>query len=275
MQSVRITLGYDGTDFFGSQTQSNVRTVQSELQRAIDRVAPGSGRCVLAGRTDKGVHARGQVASVEVRWERSARSLRTALGAVSPSDLVIRDVQWATAGFHARYDASQRQYRYRIVVSNQPQVQMARYAWCRRSPIDDDLAIASVRRFVGRHSFGAFAGHGWSQSRSRAELVRTVQACEWRRSDAWNDDDHCVTTDFWVTADGFLPQMVRNMVSAVVTVGSGRRPIGWIDELIASGDRGSLGLAAPAHGLTLWRVTYDRQNDATGGTQSHGEYEED
>ncbi|HUG14987.1 MAG TPA: tRNA pseudouridine(38-40) synthase TruA [Thermomicrobiales bacterium] len=273
LRCARITLGYDGTDFAGSQSQPGVRTVQDELQRAIDTVAHGSERCVLAGRTDKGVHAHGQVASVNVRWTKVAGQLRESLDAVSPADVIIRHVAWAEPGFHARHDARWREYRYRIVVSERPPVFDARFAWWRRMSVDDDAAADAARRFIGRHSFGAFAGHGWSRSREREELVRTVRECEWRRSDAWDGLDHRVSAELRVTASGFLPRMVRNMVSAIVTVGTGARSPAWIDDLIASGARQELGDAAPPHGLTLWRVTYDEQDDVSAGSRSPGECE--
>jgi tRNA pseudouridine38-40 synthase len=275
VRRARITFGYDGTDFSGSQSQSGVRTVQSELQRAIDRVAPGSARCVLAGRTDKGVHAVGQTASVDACWSRSAAELRVALDSVTPADIIVRDVDWTGPCFHARYDARWREYRYRIVIGAQPPVEDVRYVWWRRTPVDDDVVGVATRRFIGEHSFGAFAGHGWSRSRSRAELVRHVRACEWRRSDIWDEHGHRILDELRVTANGFLPQMVRNMVSAIVSVGEGNRTLEWIDELLVSGDRSELGDAAPPHGLTLWRVTYDEQEDVGAGSRSRGECEED
>lgn len=274
MRTARITLGYDGTEFFGSQSQRGRRTVQSELQRAIDRVSPGSSRCILAGRTDKGVHAAGQTSSVKVGWTKSAADLRIALDAVTPHDIVIRHVSWAGAGFHARFDAQWREYRYRLVFGSQPLAHETRYVWWRRSPVDDDLVSEVSRQFVGEHSFGAFAGHGWSTTRSHEELVRRVRDCTWRRSDIWDEHGHRSLAEFRVVANGFLPQMVRNMVSAIVSVGDGSRPVDWIGELLATGNRSDLGEAAPPRGLTLWRVSYDEQGRAGAHARLHGEHEE-
>src|SRR5687768_7837181 len=122
MRRMRITLGYDGTDFFGSQSQSARRTVQCELESFLQRVSPGSGRTVFAGRTDRGVHAVGQVASVDVRWRRTDVELRDALNAVAPSDLVICEVKTVDETFHARFDAVSREYRYRMVTGSVPPI---------------------------------------------------------------------------------------------------------------------------------------------------------
>lgn len=273
MRCARIVLGYDGTEFFGSQTQSGVRTVQSDLQRAIERVAPGSGSCVLAGRTDRGVHAIGQVASADVRWSRRASELRSSLDAVSPVDLVIKDVDWAAPSFHARFDARWREYRYRIVVCDEPPVLDARYVWWRRRAIDDSLANRAARQFAGEHSFGAFAGRGWSRTHAPEALVRVVKRCDWQRVDLWENGSHRVEHVLRIVANGFLPQMVRNIVSAVVSVGTGERSSEWIADLLEAGDRGRLGDAAPPHGLTLWRVSYDEQDELKADERLNGECE--
>ncbi|HYI15948.1 MAG TPA: tRNA pseudouridine(38-40) synthase TruA [Thermomicrobiales bacterium] len=259
MRRVRITLGYDGTEFFGSQSQPGRRTVQSELERNLQRLSPQTDRTVFAGRTDRGVHAVGQVVSVDVAWRQSDEALRDALNSLAPPDLSVIAVASVADTFHARYDAISREYRYRIVVSDVPPVLERRYLWWRRASIDAARCASACGRFVGEHAFGTFAGSGRSQSHSAQELVRRVSHCDWIASD--DGKRH----ELRVVANGFLPQMVRNIVGAVVEVGTGRQEPGWIDELIAANDRRVLGDASPSQGLALWRVRYqddDERRDA-------------
>jgi tRNA pseudouridine38-40 synthase len=153
--------------------------------------------------------------------------------------------------FHARYDARWREYRYRIDVTPVPPPLERRYCWWRTRQIDPDVASVACRRLSGRHTFGSFAGLGKSQTLTVEALTRTVSSCDWRI-----DEDRHV---FRVVANGFLPQMVRNMLAAVVQIGQGDRPVEWIDELLIANDRRRLGEAAPPQGLTLWRVEYDER----------------
>ena len=255
MRRVRITLGYDGTEFFGSQSQPGCRTVQDELERLFQRLSPRTTRTVFAGRTDRGVHAVGQVASVDVDWRESDRALRDALNALAPRDLSIVDVATVADTFHARYDAISREYRYRIVIDDVPPVLERRYVWWRRAVLDADRSASAAERFIGKYAFGTFAGSGRSQSLAANELVRQISACEWRTADAGRRHE------LRVVANGFLPQMVRNIVAAIVRVGSGKQDPGWIDELIAANDRRVLGDAAPPHGLVLWRVDYGNDDN--------------
>jgi tRNA pseudouridine38-40 synthase len=259
MRRVRITLGYDGTEFFGSQSQPGRRTVQRELEQVLRRLSPRTERTVFAGRTDRGVHAVGQVVSADVAWRETDVELRDALNAIAPVDLAIVDVESVADTFHARYDAISREYRYRIVVSDVPPVLERRYVWWRRAEVDGERCASACRRFVGEHPFGTFAGSGRSQTHDADELVRHISQCEWIAID--DGGRH----ELRVVANGFLPQMVRNFVGAIVQVGTGRQDPEWIDALIAANDRRVLGDAAPPQGLALWRVRYgddDERRDA-------------
>ena len=255
MRRVRITLGYDGTEFFGSQLQPGRRTVQQELERILKRLSPRTGRSVFAGRTDRGVHAVGQVVSVDMVWRESDEALRDALNSIASTDLSIVDVATVADTFHARYDAISREYRYRIVVSDVPPVLERRYVWWRRTAIDGERCASACRRFVGEHSFGTFAGGGRSQSLPADELVRSISRCDWLACDDGRGHE------LRVVANGFLPQMVRNITGAIVQVGSDLREPEWIDELIAANDRRVLGDAAPPQGLALWRVLYEDDDE--------------
>jgi tRNA pseudouridine38-40 synthase len=274
VRRVRITLGYDGTAFHGSQAQPGVRTVQAELDCALRQLGAGAAPTIFAGRTDRGVHAHGQVVSTDVRWSRDCAALRQGLDAVTAPDLVVRKVQDAPHDFHARFDACWREYRYRIRISDDAPVAEARFVWWRRSELDDDAIGRACRVLLGTHSFGAFASHGWSRKHDQRSLQRTVRLCEWRRNDDWSDGERVVTCELRIAATGFLPQMVRNISAALVEIGSGRQPATWMNELLTMGDRSRLGDAAPAHGLTLWRVEYGG-DDSVKGSDAHGKYEED
>jgi tRNA pseudouridine38-40 synthase len=232
-------------------------------------LAPGSSRTVFAGRTDRGVHARGQVASLDIRWHQTTDQLRNALNALLPDDIVVSRVEWTSPTFHARYDARWREYRYRIWVADVPPVLHRRYVWWRAVDLDETRAAAASHRLVGTHAFGSFAGSGRSQRDEAPRLVRTVRACEWLVRETGDTRQH----ELRVEANGFLPQMVRNMVAALVHVGRGDRPVQWIDEVLAANDRRILTEAAPPQGLVLWRVRYDDEaDDSFDGSGSDGEY---
>lgn len=255
MPLVKLTFGYDGTDFYGSQAQTGRRTVQSELEAAVQGVGGGINRLAFAGRTDRGVHAVGQVASGEIDWQRTPENLRAGLNAVGPKDLVVSEVEFVGSDFHARFDARWREYRYRIVVADAQPVLSRRYAWWRRDELDETLAQGACRRLVGRHGFGSFASNGLSQSWPVEKLERTVLHCQWQPS----VDATSAVGRFWelrIVAAGFLPQMVRNITGAVVQVASGAQPVEWVDELLSAGDRRALKDGAPPHGLVLWQVGY-------------------
>ena len=262
-----IVFGYDGTDFHGSQAQTGTRTVQVELETALAHVAPGAGRLAFAGRTDRGVHARGQVATGAVAWGRSPEALRDALLAVSPADIAVARVWETPSDFHARYSATGREYRYRVRVAAAPSALERRYVWWRRTALDAEVARAACERLLGTHVFGTFAGSGRSQALTAAQLTRTLRTCEWLAEE--RDHGDCLTAapeslhTLRVIADGFLPQMVRNLAGAICQVAQGTRPVDWIDALLAANDRRALGEAAPPHGLVFWRAYYER---ADGGS---------
>jgi tRNA pseudouridine38-40 synthase len=255
MPFVKMTLGYDGTDFYGSQAQRNRRTVQAELESTVRKIGGGDVRLSFAGRTDRGVHALGQVVSGQIRWSGSLDSLKVSLNAVCPNDIVVSDVHEAEAGFHARFKARWREYRYRIVVADVPPVLERRYVWWRRKDVDSEVASRACKRLIGTHGFGSFASGGKSQSLSLADLTRTVYSCSWHALD-WDADLDERRLELRIAATGFLPQMVRNIAGAVIEVASGAQPVEWIDELLAAGDRGAMREGAPPQGLILWRVGY-------------------
>ena len=248
--------------------QRGQRTVQGVLDEAIQCIAPDSGSTTFAGRTDRGVHALGQVVSVDLAWKGRPDRCRDALNAILPRDVGVRSVEWMSGAFHARFDARWREYRYRILVSPTPPVLERRYVWWRRRAVDLELADEAAARFVGTMAFGSFAGNGKSRMVPPEKLVRTVRRSSWTATDG----GAAARYEFRIEATGFLPRMVRNMTAAIVDVGTGRQPLDWIDELIAANDRSVLGEAAPPEGLVLWRVCYDDEDDSRHGSVQHGEH---
>jgi tRNA pseudouridine38-40 synthase len=250
MARYQITLAYDGTSFLGSQRQASSRTVQSELEKALRKLGWQGQTVSLAGRTDTGTHASGQVAAFDLEWMHDLQKLQDALNAHLPRDMAVREVKVAADNFHPRFDASSRCYRYRLFCASVRDPLRERYAW-RVWPAVNDLAeLADI--WPGRHDFAAFG----SPPRSGGSTFRTVMAAGWQsHADEWI---------FEIRADAFLYRMVRRLVYAQVAVGQARLSAETL--LQALDDRSGLGQAArsqipaslaPASGLTLVEVRYD------------------
>lgn len=263
MPTYRITLAYDGTLFSGLQVQPNQRTVQGEVDRVVGSLAGSPVQSIFAGRTDRGVHAVGQVAVVRnVPWRGSAEDLGRALNAELADDVAAINVAECDDAFHPRFDACWREYRYRIAPAVIDPF-LRRYAWTPRAPVDVGSMSAGARRLHGTHDFASFAGNGegvpWSdRATSPRGAMRTVFRCDCREI-AFNTGPGANTSwvvEVRVVADGFLPRMVRNIVGAIVEVGQGRQVPAWIDDILAARDRRAGSVVAPARGLTLWRVGY-------------------
>ena len=265
MPGFRLTLAYDGTDFSGSQVQPNQRTVQGELEAVLGRLSSAPVRATFAGRTDRGVHAIGQVATVQLQaWTATAQDLQCALNARLPNDLATTDLVSSPESFHPRFDAVWREYRYWIAPGLVSPF-LGRYAWMPRADVNASAVQAGANRLVGTHDLASFAGGGdgvpWSARAARPRgTTRTVFACDCREiavNFAWHEGGKSKVLEIRVVADAFLPRMVRNIVGALVEVGQGRQDPGWITDLLAARDRRLGSVVAPPHGLTLWRVGFD------------------
>jgi len=251
---VRITLQYDGSGFHGWQVQPGVRTVQQELEAALARLTQRELRVAAAGRTDTGVHARGQVVSVDVpaRWEPA--ELERALNAVLPGDVWIASVEAAPGDFHARFSATWRAYEYRVgTVADAFGPFHRRTCWPLRDALDRSLLDRCAERLVGEHSFRAFAKAGQEERGDRCEVYRA----------AWSDWS-AVGLVFGIRANRFLHHMVRYLVGTMVDVGRGRRPFDDMDALLRNEPEVTTSPPAPPEGLFLTAVGYD---DAVGGTR--------
>lgn len=260
-----LIISYEGADFAGSQVQPAARTVQGELDAVVARLAGRPVTTVFAGRTDAGVHAVGQVVSLaDPRPDLDAAALTRALNAVLPDDVAVLDASRVGAGFNARYDATWREYRYRVWSG--PRQPLARtMAWQRRARLDVEAMDQAARSLIGTRDFAALAGGGegvpWSARRSRSRgTVRTILRCSCREIEPWWGRPDGSLIEIRVAADGFLPRMVRTIAALLVAIGEGARSPRWLDEVLDGRDRRHDGGTAPAAGLILWRVGYgDRE----------------
>jgi tRNA pseudouridine38-40 synthase len=239
-----------------------VRTVQEELEGAIAAVFGEPTRTVFAGRTDRGVHAAGQVVGCQDRRpDLAAETLRDAFNARLADDVAVLAVERKPDGFHARYDARWREYRYRIWCGTR-QPLARQLIWQRSGALDPGVMDEAAQRMVGERDFAALAGSGdgvpWSDRASRPRgTVRRVLICRCSVIRPWWGHVDGRLIELSVVADGFLPRMVRNIAAVLVEIGRGRRPVGWIDDVLSSRDRRLGPATAPAHGVIFWRVGYE------------------
>lgn len=248
MRTRKLTVAYDGTAYAGWQRQRGPDTIQARLEAALEAIE-GRGVTVHgAGRTDAGVHAVGQVASVALAHPIGDAALTRALNAALPADIRVRRVEAAPDGFHARYDALGKTYRYRIDRGPVADPLARRFAWHVPAPLDVDAMRVAAQALVGRHDFAAFQSA--SGAGSPVSTVRTIRALS---IDAAPAPMLAVT----VRGDGYLRHMVRAIVGTLVEVGRRRRAADGLAAVIASKRRGRAGPTAPAHGLCLVQVDYD------------------
>ncbi len=239
-------LEYDGTDFAGFQLQGQgERTVQGTLEAAIERLSGTVSRVHGAGRTDAGVHALGQVAHFESAWQVPGETLAAALNGVLPRDIVVRAARIAEPGFHARYSATARTYRYVILNRAAPSALLGRYALHVKKTLNVAAMQAAARHLVGTHDFAAF-GRPSGRSKITVRQMRRVEVRTWR---------DCVLIT--VCGNAFLRQMVRAFVGTLLTVGNGALSPDDVTTIRESRDRVLCPLVAPAQGLCLVRVEYD------------------
>jgi tRNA pseudouridine38-40 synthase len=276
---LRLTVAYDGAAFYGAQVQPGRRTVGSELAGALARIAGAETAVTFAGRTDRGVHAAGQVAHCDVATPLTDERLFRALNAVLPTDVAVLRLETAPAAFHARYDARWREYRYQVWNAPVRTPALARTTWHLTRPLDAGALNAAVAALLGEHDFAAFAGQGLGvPGRSPARsTVREVHAARWTARPPDLPDPPGRLVELRIRANGFLPQMVRTIVGAAVEVGMGRRDPAWFAAALAGRRRADVPAPAPPQGLSLWAVGYDErgQRSALGGRSDAGEGEGD
>lgn len=241
---VRLTLAYDGTDFRGWARQPRHRTVQGVLEEALERVLGGVPRLAVAGRTDAGVHARGQVVSFPAGAAMDPARVRRALNRMLAPEVVVLDARPAPDGFDARRSATWREYRYRIDTGPVPDPFTARFVWHRPGELSLSRMRSAARLLVGEHEFASFC-------RSPKAPASTIRRLE-RLAVAKVGD----RIEIAARANAFLHQMVRSLVGTLVDVGEGRLEPDAMPAILAARSRAAAGRVAPPHGLTLERVLY-------------------
>ncbi|MSO41062.1 MAG: tRNA pseudouridine synthase A [Solirubrobacterales bacterium] len=263
MPTARIDLAYLGTDFSGWATQAGRRTVQEELEAALERVLDAPAELTVAGRTDAGVHAWGQVASVELR-EPAPGDLVAALNGTTGHDLVVLEAGPAADGFDARRDALSRTYCYRLATSRLPNAFERGLSLWWRHRIDRGALDACAEAIMGRHDFTAFTPTRTDHVHFEREVIR----CEWRPAawalpkldprlggeapDVWPGE----MLELWIEADAFMRGMVRVLVGTMLEVAGGRRSIESLERLLDGAPREDAGDTARAQGLHLSSVRY-------------------
>jgi tRNA pseudouridine38-40 synthase len=252
----RLDLAYDGTDFSGWAIQPERRTVAGELTAALRALVGGPERVLaltVAGRTDAGVHARGQVAHLDLVHGIEAPTVRS-LNGLLPPDIRVRNIAPAAAGFDARFAALARVYAYRVTDRvPDPLRRRDTLLWPRR--LDDTLLQAASARLLGLHDFAAFC-----RAREGATTIRTLQELSWQR----DSDGVLVAT---IQADAFCHSMVRSLVGALLAVGEGRWPVERPASLLGAVRRSDAVAVVPAHGLTLVEVRYPPADELAARTR--------
>jgi tRNA pseudouridine38-40 synthase len=247
---LRIDIAYDGTAFFGWAAQPDKRTIQDLVEDAIARISRSDVESVVAGRTDAGVHATGQVIHVDLpdalfSEGLSYIDLRYKLNRILDEDVRIMQISDAPDGFHARFSALRRIYIYKILDANEVIPPLSRYdvaPWYR--PLDVELMNTASALVLGHHDFAAFC-----KFKEGGTTIRTLEKYQWHR-----DETGLLVAE--VIADAFCYSMVRNLVGAVVCVADGRKDPSWMAELLANKERVSDSLVFPARGLSLTQVDY-------------------
>jgi tRNA pseudouridine38-40 synthase len=247
MSLLRLDVEYDGAAFSGWAAQPGRRTVEGVLTDALRTLWPGCERPAVAGRTDAGVHASGQVVSVEVAGGPAIARVPAALNAHLPRDLAVRACAEAPAGFHARFSARSRSYEYRVLRSRAPSPLRAARTWHWPRPLDRDVLDALANALPGEHDFRAFTPAETQHEVFRREVVAA----------AWEEcGDELV---FRVEADSFLRHMVRTLAGTMLQTAAGDRDPGQFAALLAGAPRERAGVTAPPHALCLVGVRYDNR----------------
>jgi tRNA pseudouridine38-40 synthase len=248
MRNIALRIEYDGTDFVGSQWQNNGRSVQGELEGAWEQLTQEQRRVNLAGRTDAGVHARGQVASVRTETRHDLATLERGLNAILPEDVAVLEAWEVERDFHARHSAIRRDYRYLIDNRRVASPLLRRHAVHVPQPLNVVAMNKALTALLGTHDFAAFAGGGAPEG----STVRTCYAVGCAPDEMLGQP--LIAVD--LAANAFLRHMVRNIVGTLLRVGEGKiDPLGFA-ETLASRDRRRAGRTAPAHGLYLMSVSY-------------------
>ncbi|MEH7887197.1 tRNA pseudouridine(38-40) synthase TruA [Bacillus sp. JJ1609] len=249
MPRLKCTVSYDGTMFSGYQVQPGKRTVQGEIEKALEKLNKGKGiRISASGRTDAGVHARGQVVHFDTMLEIEPARWQIALNSLLPSDIAIHTVELAAPDFHARFNAVSKEYRYFMLLSKHRDPFQRNFAYQFPFSLDFEVMRAASKHLLGTHDFTSFC----SAKTEVEDRVRTLKEIDFSEENG--------QFIFRFVGDGFLYNMVRILVGTLLEIGTGRRPADSIPELLEKKDRTLAGKTAPGHGLYLWKVFYEEDS---------------
>lgn len=244
---IKVVLSYDGTNFSGYQVQPQKRTVQLELEKALTTISKRDVKVVASGRTDAGVHAKGQVIHFNTDLTMEDWQWVRALNALLPGDILVREVSCVNEQFHARYDVLGKEYRYFVNTANHVNVFHRNYEAHYRGDINVILMREAALSIIGTHDFSSFC----ASKTSVEDKVRTVESI----TIIENGD----ILEFRFVGNGFLYNMVRILVGTLLEFGSGKRNSNEMVTILNACDRTKAGKTAPAQGLFLWEVWY-KQN---------------
>jgi tRNA pseudouridine38-40 synthase len=254
VRRLRLDLAYDGAAFRGFAENAGVQTVAGDLRAAIERVLGQTVALTCAGRTDAGVHARGQVVTVDVvADEIDPVRLRNSLNSQVGPQVVVREVTEVPATFDARFSACWRRYRYLVLDTEVPDPFLATTTWWTGEPLDVAAMDRAAQVLVGEHDFSSFCRR--PRQEPAVSLVRHVHHARWERLSAGSEQEPSPLR-FEIVASAFCHQMVRSIVGALVKVGRGRMEPEQVGALLAARDRAGAPNLAPPQGLTLWEVGY-------------------
>lgn len=246
MEKIKCVISYDGTNFSGFQIQPKKRTVHGELEKALMKIHKGEHiRLQASGRTDTGVHAKGQTIHFDSPFDIPEENWKRALNTLLPDDLYVREVEKVSVSFHARYDVMEKEYRYYIWNEKEKDVFKHNYAYQFPYKLNISAIQAACRHLEGEHDFTTFSS---AKATTKGSKVRTLYqvSCEKQGSEI----------EFIFRGSGFLYNMVRIIVGAMLDVGQGRREPEDIINLLQQKDRQLLGETVPPQGLYLWNVIY-------------------
>ena len=242
MRDIKLLIEYDGTSFVGWQSQANGRSVQDEITKVLDQILQEPINLIGAGRTDAGVHARGQVASFRTNSHLGVGSVLSGLNGILPEDIYIHSVEEVAEGFNARYDARERLYRF--YCSMKPTSIGRHYQWYVKYDLNITAMNAVASQIVGEHDFESFCKFEAEVRHHRCVVSRSV----------WKEIPGMYVYE--IRANRFLHGMVRGIVGTMIDVGRGFIPVTAFREIVTAKDRRKAGMAAPPQGLFLEEVTY-------------------
>lgn len=246
MRNIKLTIEYDGTNYCGWQSQKNGVSVQDVIEEALRKLTGQKSRLIGSGRTDSGVHAKEQVANFKTNSKRSFKNLKNALNSKLPDDIVIISTKEVSRNFHAQHSARSKIYRYTFAHQSHLSPFYRNYATKYSHELDLDLMRREVKALIGKHDFSAFEG---SKSK-RNSAVRVIKNIKIKANGEFIYID--------IESNGFLYNMVRNIVGTLIDIGRGYFKPGSMKKILSSKDRKMAGRTAPAKGLCLMRVKYGK-----------------